>query len=54
MTAERGLELGGGRHHEMQLDIGLGEFALQIEKIRARNMPGLESVPSRHRDIGNA
>ena len=31
----------------------VGEFALQIQKIRARNMPGLERVPSGYDDIGN-
>ena len=54
MRAERGFELRGGRHHEMKLDIRLGEFALQIEKIRARNMPGLEGVLSGHGKIGKA
>jgi len=27
--------------------------ALQVQKIRARNMPGFESVPAGHGDIGN-
>ena len=53
VAAERGLELRDGRHHETQFGILIGEFALQIEKIRARNMPGLEGVPSGHGDIGN-
>src|SRR5882672_10772971 len=38
----------------MQLDILLGELALQIQKIRARNVPRLESLPPGHGDIGNA
>ena len=44
MAAERGLELAMRRHHEAQLRLLIGEFALQIEKIRAGNMPGLEGV----------
>ena len=54
VTAERGLELRDRRHHEAQLGVWIGELALQIQKIRAGNMPGLERVPSGHGDIGNA
>jgi hypothetical protein len=53
MTAERGLKLRDGRHHEAKLRGGIGEFALQIQKIRSRNMPGFEGVSSGHGDIGN-
>ena len=53
MTAERGLELRGRGHHEMKLGILIGELALQIEKIRARNMPGFERMSPGHGDIGN-
>ena len=31
----------------------VGELALQVEEIRAGDMPGLEGVPPGHRDIGN-
>jgi hypothetical protein len=31
----------------------VGEFALQIQEIRSRDMPGLKSVSSGHRNIGN-
>jgi hypothetical protein len=53
VTSERSLELGHFRHHEAEFRLLVGEFALQIEKIRAGNMPGLEGVVSRHRKIGN-
>ena len=52
MAAERSLELGHIRHHEAKLGVGIGELALQIQKIRARNMPGLERVPPGHGEIG--
>ena len=42
------------RHHEAKLGIGIGELALQIQKIRARNVPGLERVPSGDGEIGQA
>ena len=54
MAAEGGLKLRDLRHHEVQLGGLVGELALQIEKIRARNMPGLKGVPPGHGDIGNA
>ena len=53
MAAERRLELRDIRHHEAKLGVGIGELALQIQKIRARNMPGLERVPSGHGEIGD-
>jgi hypothetical protein len=53
MPTERGLELRDRGHHEMQPGILIGELTLQIQKIRARNMPGFERVSSGHRDIGN-
>ena len=37
----------------MKLGVLIGELALQIQKIRTRNMPGLEGVASGHGDIGN-
>ena len=54
VTAERRLEMRDIRHHEAKLGVGIGELALQIQKIRARNMPGLERVPSGHGEIGEA
>jgi len=53
VTAERPLEMRDVRHHEAKLGIGIGELALQVEKIRARDMPGLEAMPSGHRDVRN-
>ena len=44
--AKRPLELRNIRHHEAELGIGIGELALQIVKIRARNVSGLERVTS--------
>ena len=38
-------------HHEAQRSIRVGELALQIQKIRARNMPGLERVTPGHGKI---
>ena len=54
MTAERSLKLRNIRHHEAKLGVGIGELALQVEKIRARNMPGFERVTSGHGEIGLA
>ena len=54
MAAERLLKLRNIGHHEAKLGIGIGELVLQIEKIRARNMPGLERVPPGYREIGKA
>ena len=54
VAAERSFELRNSWHHEAKLGAGIGELALQIQKIRARNMSGLESVLSGHGDIGNA
>ena len=51
VMAERRLELRDGGHHEMQRGVLIGELALQIEKIGARNMPGLECVTSWNRDV---
>ena len=42
------------RHHEAKRGAGIGELALQIQKVRARNMPGFERVPSGHGEIGLA
>jgi hypothetical protein len=53
VAPERGLELRDPRHHEVKRGGLLGELALQIQKIRARNMAGLEGVASGHRDIGD-
>ena len=53
MPAERGLELGEFWHHEVELGVPVGELALQIQKIRTRNMPGLERVLAGHGDIGD-
>ena len=53
MAAEGRLELRDVRHHEAKLGGLVGEFALQIEEIRAGNMTGLEGVASGHDDIGN-
>jgi hypothetical protein len=54
VAAKRGFKLRDRRHHEVKLRVWIGEFALQIQKICARNMRGLEGVPSGHGDIGNA
>ena len=54
MTSERGLELRHLRHHEAKLGSGIGELALQIEKVRARNVAGFEGVPPGHGEIGLA
>src|SRR6266853_4130832 len=53
VAAKRGLKLRDRRHHEAQRRIRVGEFALQVQKVRSGNMRGLESVPSGHGDIGN-
>ncbi len=53
MAAERGLKLRGRWHHEVKRRILVGEFALQIQKIRSRNVRRFEGVPSGHGDIGN-
>jgi hypothetical protein len=53
MTAERGLELRDRRHHEVKRRVLVGKFALQIQKIRSGNMPGLEGVPPGYGDIGD-
>jgi hypothetical protein len=54
MPAERSLEMPNIRHHEAKLGILVGELALQIQKVRARNMPGFERVTSGHGEIGLA
>jgi hypothetical protein len=53
MAAKRGLKLRGRRHHEVKRRVLVGEFALQIQKIRSRNMPSLKGTPSGYGDIGN-
>ncbi len=54
MTAERILEIANIRHHEAKRCLGIGELALQIQKVRARNMTGFEGVTSRYGEIGLA
>jgi hypothetical protein len=54
VAAKRPLELRNIRHHEAKLGAGIGELALQVEKIRARNVPGLERVSPGHGEIGQA
>jgi hypothetical protein len=54
MTAERPLKLRNIRHHEAKFGTGIGELALQIQKVRARNMPGLERVTPGYGEIGQA
>ena len=54
MAAKRGFKLRDRRHHEVKLRVWIGEFALQIQEVGARNMRSLEGVPSGHGDIGNA
>ena len=51
MPAERSLEMRNIRHHEAKLGVGIGKLALQVEKIRARNMPGFERVTSGYGEI---
>src|SRR5882757_7186816 len=53
MATKRGLKLRGRRHHEVKRRILVGEFALQIQKIRSRNVPSLKGVPSGHGNIGD-
>ena len=53
MAAEGGLELRDFRHHETKLGARIGEFALQIQKIRMRNMTGLVGMASRYNVIRN-
>ncbi len=53
MAAKRCLKLRDRRHHEAQLRVLVGEFALQIQKVRSRNMRSFEGVPSGYGDIGN-
>jgi hypothetical protein len=53
VAAEGGFKLRNLRHHEAELCVLIGELALQIQKIRARNMSGLERVPPGHDEIGN-
>ena len=53
MSAEGGLELDDLWHHEMKRRVRLRELALQIEKIRAGNVAGLERALAGHGDIGN-
>src|SRR5229473_4726909 len=53
MATKRGLKLRDRRHHEVKRRILVGEFALQIQEIRSRNMPSLKGVPSGYGDIGN-
>ena len=50
---ERGRKLRCSRHHEAKLGILIREFALQVEEIRAGNMPGLKRVLSRHGEVGS-
>jgi len=52
VAAECGLELRDFRHHEAKLGAWIGEFALQIQKIRVRNMTGLVGMASRYDVIG--
>src|SRR6478609_8846981 len=52
MTSERGFELRRRGHHEAQPGVGVGELALQIEEIRARDVPGLERVAARDDLVG--
>ncbi len=54
MAAEGAFEKRDIRHHEAKRRIGIGELALQIQKVRTRNMPGFERVPSGHGEIGLA
>jgi hypothetical protein len=51
MPSEGDLQLCRSRHHEAQLRVLLGEFALNIEKVRAGNMCGLERVQPGYSDI---
>src|SRR6185295_4228471 len=41
VAAERALEESHIRHHEAERGAGIRELALQVQKTRARNMPGL-------------
>ncbi len=54
MAAERRLELRDIGHHEAKLGALLGELALQVEKVGARNMAGREGLVAGHREIGDA
>ena len=52
VAAERRRELRRRRHHEAEFCGGVGELALQIEKIRARDVRFFERMPARHRQVG--
>src|SRR5204863_1547952 len=54
MAAERRFKLRDARHHEAQLGILVGEFALQVEEAGAWNMAFLERALAGHCDIGDA
>ena len=52
MAAERGGKLGDRRHHEAEPRGLVGELALQVEEVGARDMRRLEAAAAGHRDIG--
>ncbi|MGY3108964.1 hypothetical protein ACVWW7_005591 [Bradyrhizobium sp. LM6.9] len=53
VAAEGGLQLGYARHHEELLRGGVGELALQVEKIGARDVAGLERLVAGDGAIGH-
>ena len=52
VPAERGLQPGNRRHHEMQMRGGIGELALQVEEVGAGDVAVLERVAAGHGDVG--
>src|SRR5262249_50777568 len=53
MPSECVFQLRRSRHHEAQLGVLIGEFSLDVEKVRMGNMRGLECVQPGYGDVGD-
>ena len=51
MSAERPFQFRCSRHHEVQVGALIGEFSLDVQKVRTGNMSGSERVETGYGDV---